>query len=123
MDELEIDDQGHGFDAFGASREGIAFAIAFTRFLYEVYFRVKSHGIERVPAQGPVLLAVNHSGLIPLDAMMVAADLIRHCPGGRAPNRSSRGAASTSDRLAFRWPCRFASGRRWSEDRRRGNTR
>lgn len=85
VDEIELADLGHGFDAFGASRGGIAFGIAITRFLYEHYFRVKSHGVERVPTQGPVVLAVNHSGLIPLDAMMVAADLIRKAPGARAP--------------------------------------
>ncbi|HHO49421.1 MAG TPA: acyltransferase family protein [Deltaproteobacteria bacterium] len=85
IDEIELADLGHGFDAFGASRGGIAFGLAITRFLYEHYFRVRSHGIEHIPTQGPVILAVNHSGLIPLDAMMIASDLIRHAPGARAP--------------------------------------
>jgi len=86
IDALEIDDRGgHGFDAFGMSRGGVAFGLAFTRFLYEVWFRVRAHHIERVPASGPTLVAVNHSGLVPLDGMMVSANLTREGPIGRAP--------------------------------------
>ncbi|MFT5359381.1 MAG: hypothetical protein ACI9KE_006624, partial [Polyangiales bacterium] len=36
----------HGYDSFGAHRDGAAFAHAFTRFLYERWFRVQSHGHE-----------------------------------------------------------------------------
>jgi 1-acyl-sn-glycerol-3-phosphate acyltransferase len=39
--------------------------------LYENYFRVRTYGIERIPAEGPALLVANHSGTIPLDAVMV----------------------------------------------------
>ncbi len=85
LDALQFDDLGHGYDAFGASRDGLASMMAMTRFLYEVYFRVESHGLEHVPASGPAVLAVNHSGLIPLDAMMVGTDLVRNSPGGRTP--------------------------------------
>ena len=39
--------------------------------LYENYFRVKTYGIDRIPAEGPALLVGNHSGTVPLDAVMV----------------------------------------------------
>lgn len=41
------------------------------RSLYERYFRVRTLGVDRIPAQGPALLVGNHSGAVPLDAMMV----------------------------------------------------
>jgi 1-acyl-sn-glycerol-3-phosphate acyltransferase len=39
--------------------------------LYENYFRVRTLGVERIPSTGPALLVGNHSGTIPLDAVMV----------------------------------------------------
>lgn len=79
----EIDDLGHGFDAFGASREGVAMGMVTTHFLYEKYFRVSSYGVERVPETGPVVIASNHSGMLPLDGMMIWNDVVRK--RGRVP--------------------------------------
>jgi 1-acyl-sn-glycerol-3-phosphate acyltransferase len=39
--------------------------------LYDNYFRVRTLGVERIPNEGPALLVANHSGTIPLDAVMV----------------------------------------------------
>jgi 1-acyl-sn-glycerol-3-phosphate acyltransferase len=39
--------------------------------LYENYFRVRTFGIDRIPATGPALLVSNHSGTVPLDAVMM----------------------------------------------------
>ncbi|MFP5297731.1 MAG: 1-acyl-sn-glycerol-3-phosphate acyltransferase, partial [Actinomycetota bacterium] len=39
--------------------------------LYENYFRVKALGVDRIPAEGSALLICNHSGTIPLDAVMM----------------------------------------------------
>ena len=39
--------------------------------LYERYFRVRTLGVNRIPSEGPALLVANHSGTIPLDAVMV----------------------------------------------------
>jgi 1-acyl-sn-glycerol-3-phosphate acyltransferase len=77
---LHFHDLGHGHDEFGLSREGVEMGYALTNFLYETWFRVEHFGIENVPETGPVVLACNHSGMLPLDAMMVCADLIRHGP-------------------------------------------
>ncbi|HVF54108.1 MAG TPA: lysophospholipid acyltransferase family protein [Actinomycetota bacterium] len=60
-----IDD--FGYDA-ELSREVL---LPLVKPLYERYFRVRTLGIERIPAEGPALLVGNHSGTIPLDAVMV----------------------------------------------------
>jgi 1-acyl-sn-glycerol-3-phosphate acyltransferase len=39
--------------------------------MYEKYFRVELHGIDRVPAEGRCLLVANHSGTLPLDGLML----------------------------------------------------
>jgi 1-acyl-sn-glycerol-3-phosphate acyltransferase len=39
--------------------------------LYEHYFRVRALGLDRIPDEGAALLISNHSGTIPLDAVMM----------------------------------------------------
>jgi 1-acyl-sn-glycerol-3-phosphate acyltransferase len=39
--------------------------------LYERYFRVRTLGVDRIPDTGAALLVANHSGTIPLDAVMM----------------------------------------------------
>ncbi len=82
-EQVQVDDAGHGFDPFGMSHDGVLMGVLATRFLYERWFRVDSHGVDRIPAEGPVVVAVNHSGMLPLDALMIAADVIRQGPTGR----------------------------------------
>ena len=65
--------------------------------LYERYFRVRTYGIERIPATGPAILVGNHSGTIPLDAVMVQyAVAIEH------PNQ--RTVRNVAANLAFQMP-------------------
>ena len=78
-------DQGHGVDAFGMHPDGVLAGLAVTRWLYEKYFRVVSHGADRLPAEGPLVLASNHSGTLPLDGLMIWTDLVRNGPVGRIP--------------------------------------
>src|SRR5690242_11195390 len=49
-------------------------------FLYTKYWRVKTYGMENIPAEGPVLLVGNHSGGLPYDAAMlkIAIDKEHH---------------------------------------------
>ncbi len=77
IERLALDDAGHGFDPLGLSREGLAQGVWATRLLYERYFRVRSHGHANIPAEGPAILASNHSGMLPLDGMMLALDVLR----------------------------------------------
>lgn len=39
--------------------------------LYEKYFRVRTIGVERIPDAGAAILVANHSGTIPMDAVMM----------------------------------------------------
>ncbi len=48
--------------------------------LYDKYFRVEVHGIDRVPQQGRCLLVANHSGALPLDGIMLRLAVRREHP-------------------------------------------
>ena len=61
-----------GFDPIARER-----AKPFFRFLYKYYWRVEVEGLEHLPAEGPVLLAANHSGALPLDARVARCVAIK----------------------------------------------
>jgi len=71
-------DLGHGYDVFGMSRGGIATAERLGRFLYRHWFRVSSHGAERIPATGAALLCANHGACLPFDGLMLYLDVLHH---------------------------------------------
>ncbi len=85
VDALELPDEGHGYDSFGMNREWVAGALVVTRFLYERWFRVESSGVHHLPASGAAVLAANHSGALPLDALMIWTDIVRKSEPPRAP--------------------------------------
>lgn len=89
LDQLHYRDAGHGYDAFGLHPDFVAFGLGLTRWPYERYFRVLSHGIEHLPTDGPAILAANHSGNIPIDGMMLWHDVLRLTN----PARVARGIA------------------------------
>ncbi len=49
--------------------------------LHDHWFRVELHGGERIPADGPTMIVANHSGNLPVDALM--AQLSLHRASGR----------------------------------------
>jgi 1-acyl-sn-glycerol-3-phosphate acyltransferase len=51
--------------------------------LYEGYFRVEVKGIENIPSQGGALVVSNHSGTLPIDALMTQVAVHDHHPAGR----------------------------------------
>jgi 1-acyl-sn-glycerol-3-phosphate acyltransferase len=51
--------------------------------LYEKWFRVEAIGLHNVPAEGGALLVANHSGTLPLDALMTAVAVHDHHPARR----------------------------------------
>src|SRR5262245_49845777 len=66
----------YGFDPFGASLSFARRAGTVAGFLYRYYFRVETHGIERVP-EGRVLLIANHGGnTVPMDGILLAMALL-----------------------------------------------
>lgn len=51
--------------------------------LYSKYWRVDTYGIDNIPADGPALLAANHSGTLPIDGAMLKVAILRE--HGRNP--------------------------------------
>src|SRR5690606_30200462 len=78
-------DAGHGYDVFGMHRDWIVLARALLGPLYRHYFRVSSYGAEHIPKEGPAILVANHAGALPLDAMMLAMDVLQHTDPPRMP--------------------------------------
>lgn len=71
--------EGEGqFDRFGFSPAAIRQSFPLFHALYRLYFRVQSEGHSHVPAEGPVVLAGNHGGLLPFDGAMAIIDLMLH---------------------------------------------
>lgn len=52
--------------------------------LYEKYFRVEAEGLEHVPDDGGALVVANHSGTLPVDALMLQVALREKHPARRA---------------------------------------
>jgi 1-acyl-sn-glycerol-3-phosphate acyltransferase len=61
-----------GVDPFGLDPAWAKYAVGVAAFFHRFYFRTAVSGIDRVPS-GRVLLVSNHSGQIPLDAMILGA--------------------------------------------------
>ena len=51
--------------------------------LYDKWFRVETRGLDNVPDTGGALVVANHSGTIPLDAVMTTLALLDHHPAHR----------------------------------------
>ncbi len=64
-----------GFDPWGVNPDSVKASIAFTSFLYRHYFRVVNSGFENIPT-GRCLFVSNHSGQIPIDAMLITTALL-----------------------------------------------
>ena len=71
-------------DEFGFDRDLTLHVLAPPfRPLYEKWFRVEATGLHNVPSTGGALVVGNHSGTIPLDAVMTALALLDHHPAHR----------------------------------------
>ena len=71
-------------DEFGFDPEFTdAVSLALLRPLYRHWFRVEVRGIENLPATGSALVVANHSGAIPVDALMAAVAVHDEHPQNR----------------------------------------
>lgn len=52
-------------------------------FLYTRYWRISVRGLENIPDEGAALLAANHSGVLPWDALMIALAVYRESANAR----------------------------------------
>jgi 1-acyl-sn-glycerol-3-phosphate acyltransferase len=73
-----------GQDPFGFDPETSRYALAVAALLHRRYFRTQVYGIDRVPS-GRVLIVANHSGQLPLDAVMIACALMLDADPPRFP--------------------------------------
>ncbi len=85
-----------GYDEWGMHLSSIKKAILSLSFLYEKYFRVETHGIEKVPP-GRVLLVANHGGQLPIDAAMLCYAMFMYANPPRV-------ARTMADRFLPRMP-------------------
>ncbi|WP_462203357.1 lysophospholipid acyltransferase family protein [Frankia sp. CcWB3] len=51
--------------------------------IYRDYFRVETRGLENIPDTGGALVVANHSGTLPMDALMMAVAILDHHPAHR----------------------------------------
>jgi len=79
-------DAGHGTDVFGLDPRGLKVGYGLAYWFHEHYFRVRSVGHEHIPSEGAGVVVANHSGVLPYDGMMIAADVFRR----RVPPRLVR---------------------------------
>jgi 1-acyl-sn-glycerol-3-phosphate acyltransferase len=86
---IHFRDAGHGYDPFGLHPDFVHFGAGISHWLYQRYFRVISEGSDNIPSEGAAILAVNHSGLIPMDGLMLWHDVLAHTD----PPRVARGIA------------------------------
>jgi 1-acyl-sn-glycerol-3-phosphate acyltransferase len=66
----------YGVDPYGFDLQFAIGACAPLLWLYKRYFRVVVHGLEKVPAEGRLVLVSNHSGQLPFDAAMIEMALL-----------------------------------------------
>ncbi len=75
---------GNVVDEFGFDPEfNSRVLIPIARFFYQRWFRVQIRGLEYVPSDGAALVVANHSGTLPMDAVMLQAGLHDEHPAGR----------------------------------------
>lgn len=74
-----------GYDPWGYNNEAVKYGLALTKQIYEKYFRVQAHGVEKIPAKGPVLIIANHSGQLPIDGILIGYALASRKSAPRMP--------------------------------------
>lgn len=70
-------------DDFGYDPEFTDVLMAAFRPLYDSWFRVETRGLDNIPDDGATLIVANHSGTIPLDAVMTQLAVREHHPARR----------------------------------------
>ncbi|MEM7589594.1 MAG: lysophospholipid acyltransferase family protein [Myxococcota bacterium] len=68
-----------GTDAFGSDPQAFEVSLHMAWLLYRKYFRVQVHGWQHLPS-GPMIVASNHSGQLPFDAMMITTGFFLDAP-------------------------------------------
>lgn len=74
-----------GYDPWGYNNDSMKVGFSLARQLYEKYFRVEATGVDKIPADGPVLIIANHSGQLPIDGLLIGYALAARKKNPRIP--------------------------------------
>jgi 1-acyl-sn-glycerol-3-phosphate acyltransferase len=75
---------GYEVDAFGFDPElNAAVLMPSALALYRRWFRIEIRGLQHIPPAGAALVVANHSGVLPLDAIMLQAGIFAEHPQAR----------------------------------------
>jgi 1-acyl-sn-glycerol-3-phosphate acyltransferase len=78
FDRYKDEEDRYGFNVDKCKQAEILF-----RFLYQKWFGVTTIGLENIPADGRAVLYGNHSGVLPVDGMMLYDGTVNHHPSPR----------------------------------------
>lgn len=92
-----------GVDPFGADVDTVRLSGAVLSYLHRLWFRTEVHGAENIP-KGRVLIIANHSGQIPLDAVIIGLSMIMDSPNPRFPRSMVERFISTMPFLSVWFP-------------------
>jgi 1-acyl-sn-glycerol-3-phosphate acyltransferase len=70
-------------DEWGLDWEFIDVMRPFFAFLYKIYWRVETTGIEQIPVEGRAVLVANHAGQLPWDGTMITTAVLTEHPAQR----------------------------------------
>lgn len=65
-----------GYDPWGFNLKTIQRFINLGRVMYEDYFRVEVQGFENIPKEGRCLIIANHTGQLPIDAILLGYAMV-----------------------------------------------
>ncbi len=71
-------------DEFGYDPKFTRTVLPFFEFLYTVWWRVETSGVENLPGSGPGLIVANHSGVLPWDGIMINLAVRHEHPARRS---------------------------------------
>lgn len=70
-------------DEWGLDWEFLDVVRPFFAFLYKIYWRVETTGMEQIPVEGRTVLVANHSGQLPWDGTMITTAVLTEHPAQR----------------------------------------
>jgi 1-acyl-sn-glycerol-3-phosphate acyltransferase len=70
-------------DEWGLDWEFLDVVRPFFAFLYKIYWRVETTGVEQIPVEGRTVLVSNHSGQLPWDGTMITTAVMTEHPAQR----------------------------------------
>jgi 1-acyl-sn-glycerol-3-phosphate acyltransferase len=70
-------------DEWGLDWEFLDVVRPFFAFLYKIYWRVETSGMEHIPIEGRTVLVANHSGQLPWDGTMITTAVLTEHPAQR----------------------------------------